>query len=164
MTQTQKLAKVKTPKPPSKAQLSKAEKLFGPIEEKIVEPIIKINSVMDFAVQQLSATISPSEAQATPIIKNTIIKTTFDKIIKNGITRPKDQTICGHIWKTCDQLSIKNTATILNLKQELATEFINDHTLKTQFARWKSFNGIKGRSEKIIVQQVVGEYEGMTTV
>lgn len=66
---------------------------------------------------------------------------------QNGITRPGANTKCGKIWGMCDAISSKTgaPATIAELKAQPAMADINDHTMKTQYARWRAFNNITGR-------------------
>lgn len=70
------------------------------------------------------------------------------KNAQNGITRPGDNTKCGMIWAACDRLTTNNNgepATIADLKMQNDVGHFNNHTLKTQYARWRSYNGVTGR-------------------
>lgn len=89
-----------------------------------------------------------------------------DKIVHNEITRPGAETICGKIWATADRLSKENKtiATIAMMQAAPEMAGIVIATLKTQYARWRKFNDIKGRLPTIAtpaVHQPVGEYEGL---
>lgn len=70
------------------------------------------------------------------------------KQVENGITRPGENTKCGIIWAACDKISAlqNRAAQIGELKLDASVSTYNDHTIKTQFARWRSFNGITGRA------------------
>jgi hypothetical protein len=68
---------------------------------------------------------------------------------KNGLTRPAAGTTTGKIWDLADKLSADNNGTpvaIGTLRQHPDMRQVNDHTLKTQFARWRTYHGIKGRA------------------
>ena len=64
-----------------------------------------------------------------------------------GITRPKSGTICAQVWEACD----KHTATdntpvsIAKLLADKNLAQVNNATLRTQYARWRAFNGIVGK-------------------
>ncbi len=76
-----------------------------------------------------------------------VVKHPKAKDAKNGITRPGVNTTCGLIWKTADDLSGANkvVASIAMLKMSPILERVNDHTLKTQYARWRAYHGHTGR-------------------
>lgn len=66
---------------------------------------------------------------------------------QNGITRPRPDTACGNAWALMDQLSAKlaQPVPISILLQAAEQKGLNYDTVKTQYARWKKFNGIEGR-------------------
>jgi hypothetical protein len=68
------------------------------------------------------------------------------KVQQNDITRPAAGTLCGLIWATCDELTATHgsPAQIAQLKASESVKQVNDHTVKTQYARWRKFNGIVG--------------------
>lgn len=107
------------------------------------------------------------ELQAKFNIPATVVKAVkSDKIVHNEITRPGVETTCGKIWATADRISkeAKTIATIAMLKASPDMLAVNEATLKTQYARWRKFNDIKGRLPTLaapVVHQPVGEYEGM---
>lgn len=70
-----------------------------------------------------------------------------DKVAQNGITRPAATSLCGKIWATADAISeeMRGVCTISQLKNHAEIVGTNDHTIKTQYARWRAFNGISGR-------------------
>ena len=88
-----------------------------------------------------------------------------DKIVKNNITRPATATLCGKIWSAADEISAHQhgiPAAVAAVKLHPNCLGINSHTLKTQYARWRQFNSIKGKLPKVqAVHQVAGEYDGM---
>lgn len=66
---------------------------------------------------------------------------------QNGITRPRPNTACGNAWALMDELSAKlsQPAPISIVLQGAEQRGLNYDTVKTQYARWKKFNGIEGR-------------------
>lgn len=87
-----------------------------------------------------------------------------DKLQQHGVTRPAENTTCGKIWATADAISHQThgVAAIAALKEHPAMKDVNDATLKTQYARWRQFNGITGRLPKLhAVHQQQGEYPGI---
>lgn len=143
-------------------------------------------SAMDFAVQQLSAPKAPEFAapklaapkpaldefnkrlaelkQEFNIPQNVKIAGAqrISKTQQNGITRPNATSLCGQIWQICDELTrdCGEIATVKMLKQQPELQDVNDHTIKTQYARWRKFNGITGRISNL----AVGEYDGLTPI
>lgn len=82
----------------------------------------------------------------------------------NGITRPAEGTETGKVWATADRISASQNghpAAIAQLKADPVLHGINEHTLKTQYARWRHFNGIKGRMVIVKAVQAEGHYEGV---
>lgn len=150
-------------------------------EQKVADAIankaVKADA-MSFAVQQLTtpsaqtppAALSQYQADLAALqAKHGVVATTkivkapkVDKLQQNGITRPADHTTCGIIWKAADEIShaIHGICPIALLKQDASVADINEHTIKTQYARWRAYNGIHGRQPTIpAVHQVVGEYD-----
>lgn len=82
----------------------------------------------------------------------------------NGITRPAAGTETGKVWDTADAISASQAghpAQIAQMKAHPAMKGMNDHTLKTQYARWRSYNGVKGRLQTIKPVVAEGTYEGV---
>jgi hypothetical protein len=72
------------------------------------------------------------------------------RIVQNGITRPADGTLCGLIWLAADHHTTPTSpAQIAQLKADVALKDVNDHTIKTQYARWRQFNGVTGRLQNV---------------
>lgn len=116
----------------------------------------------DFRVAQaelaakMGITLEAAAPAATPAKVN--------KLQRNGITRPAAGTTTGKVWACADAISAGQAgvpASIAQLKASVHMKDMNDHTLKTQYARWRAYNGIKGR--QVIVKPVAqeGAYEGM---
>lgn len=63
---------------------------------------------------------------------------------QNGLKRPSKGSTCALIWDTCDRISAEG-ATCTSAQLFAACNGLNDCTLRTQYARWRAFNGITGR-------------------
>lgn len=90
-----------------------------------------------------------------------------DKTMQNGVVRPGADTLCGKIWATADAISLTThtICAVAALKEHKDMVDINLHTIKTQYAKWRAFNGVKGRLQKLhAVHQVEGEYDGMKPI
>ena len=73
---------------------------------------------------------------------------------QNGIRRPKPGSVTGNLWEIFDSISEKNNApaTIAESLETARNRKINDATTRTQYARWRSFNGISGRLTPAVVK------------
>lgn len=69
---------------------------------------------------------------------------------QNGVTRPRPEGACGRVWALADTISarIGQPVPISMLLKETAAAGLNDATTKTQYARWKTFNGVFGQVAK----------------
>jgi membrane protein involved in colicin uptake len=68
---------------------------------------------------------------------------------KNGIRRPKPDTLCGKAWGIFDSVSQKNGAPAsIGESMELAkADGLNEANVRAEYARWRKFHGITGRIE-----------------
>lgn len=68
---------------------------------------------------------------------------------KNGIRRPKAGTITGKLWDLFDNLSRETglPATIGDSMKK--AEGTAEATIRTQYARWRKFNGVSGRAAPV---------------
>lgn len=66
---------------------------------------------------------------------------------QNGVRRPQPETSCGRAWALMDQISatLGQPAPISYVLNLAARHGLNEDTVKTQYARWKKFNGVTGR-------------------
>lgn len=66
---------------------------------------------------------------------------------QNDVTRPKSGTQCGKLWDIFDGLSAEaGSPTAIAKSLELArAQGYNDSTTRTQYARWRKYNGVSGR-------------------
>lgn len=146
----------------TKGQLAKANLASEPLQvegEAAIEQTPVKRNAMDFAVQQLSAPVAPTDPKRKEFeaamnklsaefgvpVKAVEAKIAKVKVQQNKITRPAANTKCGLIFEAADRITAEtgSPATIQAVK--LACTGINDHTIKTQYARWRQYNGISGR-------------------
>lgn len=112
------------------------------------EPTAEQQKMLDFqkAVEALANSMgvqAPSFAQPAKSARATLPK-------QNGITRPASGSTTGIIWDVADEISAAqegNPAAIAQLRADPRIKQINENTLKTQYARWRAYHGIKGRVE-----------------
>lgn len=66
---------------------------------------------------------------------------------QNGVRRPKTGTETGKVWDLADNLSAQfgQPTPIANLLEVGQAQGLNDSTIRTQYARWRTFHGIAGR-------------------
>jgi hypothetical protein len=78
---------------------------------------------------------------------------------QNGITRPKPETKCARIWQLADEISteLKQPTPISYLEKRAKEEGFNEATIRTQYARWKTFNGVFGPVAKPAVAPAATE-------
>ena len=74
------------------------------------------------------------------------------RLSQNGITMPKEGTICGAVWAHLDNISREKQApaTIAEGVDAATTHGIDLGTMRTQYGRWRKFYGIapQGRAPK----------------
>lgn len=73
---------------------------------------------------------------------------------QHGITRPAAETKCGKIFSAADKITAESNRPATISEVRVACHGINDHTIKTQYARWRAFNGVTGR---IVPETVAAE-------
>ena len=64
---------------------------------------------------------------------------------QNGLKRPSKGSTCCIIWDTCDRITTEKDSTCTSAELFNALQGYNECTLRTQYARWRQFNGITGR-------------------
>lgn len=79
------------------------------------------------------------------------------KVVKqpqqHGVTRPRADGACGRVWAIADAMSAhkKGPVSISELVVQTQAAGLNDATTRTQYARWKTFNGVFGPVAKPVV-------------
>lgn len=60
---------------------------------------------------------------------------------QNGIRMPKHGTLCRKIWNQCDLMHKNGSLSFASINAWGNAEGINMYTIRTQFQRWRGFNG-----------------------
>lgn len=76
-----------------------------------------------------------------------VAKTVNQMPEQNGIRRPKPETLCGKAWGVMDSESAKigqpvSIAAVLAVTSPMG---LVDGNVKSEYARWRKFNGVTGR-------------------
>lgn len=81
---------------------------------------------------------------------------------RNGITRPGADTRTGKVWACADSITIANhrSATIAELKAHPDLRVVNVNTIKTQYARWRQYNGVQGRQSATMPARKIMSHDG----
>ncbi len=66
---------------------------------------------------------------------------------QNGVRRPKPEGLCGRAWALADKLSadLGSPVPVATLLTAAVPEGLNEGNVKTEYARWRKFNGVTGR-------------------
>lgn len=64
---------------------------------------------------------------------------------QNGLKRPSTGSTCEIIWRKCDTITAEKGTACTSGELFAALPGLNECTLRTQYARWRQFNGITGR-------------------
>lgn len=69
---------------------------------------------------------------------------------QNGVRRPKPEGLCGRAWAIMDRLTASTgaTAKIADVLKDAETEGLNKSNVQAEYARWRKFHGITGRTVK----------------
>lgn len=64
---------------------------------------------------------------------------------QNGLKRPSAGSTCALIWSACDRITAEKGSTCTSGELFAACNGLNECTLRTQYARWRQYNGVTGR-------------------
>lgn|GEM_PF-1415779 len=69
---------------------------------------------------------------------------------QNGVRRPKSQSLCGQAWAIFDQISESQgePAAFAEALEEARAQGLNEGNVRTEFYRWRRFNGFKDRAPR----------------
>lgn len=87
------------------------------------------------------------QAKADKVAAKEAAKSAAKQPAQNGVTRPKDATVCGKAWSIFDKLSEQTGKPALIGDAIKAGADIAEATVRTQYARWRKYHGITGRLE-----------------
>ena len=93
---------------------------------------------------QLTPTPQPDTAAKPAPAAKSIQK---DREEYNGVKRPSVGTICAQVWDIASAMAkeLGRTPTLSEVTKACMSTNINQFTARTQYARWRVFNGITGR-------------------
>lgn len=141
---------------------------------------------MQFAVQQLTTPAAPTEPPKAPPevveqfneelkklqekfgvrIAPAVQPKQSERLKSHGITRPGPGTETGKIWQVADEITSSQhgvPATIVAVRTNRMLIGVNDNTIKTQYARWRKYNGVTGRIPTVQPDpQPEGQDEGLS--
>lgn len=126
----------------AKAKAAKAEAALA-------AKALKEAAVAAAKAEKDAAAVAKAEAKAKAAAEKAATGVTKEKVVmpsQHGITRPKPGTKTAEVWAIADRLSsVKMAAVAISeLSPECAAAGLNDATTRTQYARWKQFNGVFG--------------------
>lgn len=74
-----------------------------------------------------------------------------ERVSQNGVTRPKAGGLCAAVWDIADKLSAKlggAPVPIADLLTVCEGKGLNLSNARSEYARWRKFNGHVGRAKK----------------
>lgn len=121
-------------------------------EEAPAAPAPSPNAFSAFAMAQLTAPSNNVQAAEPAKDKrqqaaSTGVKIEKNRETRNNVTRPSAGTTCATVWDLCGEMTASKGSTVAlsELVEEAIKRQINQFTARTQYARWRAFNGIKDR-------------------
>jgi len=139
------------------------------------------STVIGFALQQLTTPVVVEKVAPTPEelaayqVEMAALAARFPNVVaakpakiprapkdeKNGITHPAAGTKCALVWQVADENTTSTTpAAIAQLKADVRLYSMNEHTIKTQYARWRQYHGVTGRVTVSKASTVVMTHDG----
>jgi len=118
---------------------TKAQKAAKSADDKAGKAVTKAEAAAKTEAEKLAK--AQEAAAAKPAVEK--------QPTQNDITRPKADSMTGKAWAIFDQISATNKApaSIGEALPQATAAGINEATTRTQYARWRKFNGVSGRVE-----------------
>lgn len=103
--------------------------------------------------KKAAAKVAKAEAKAKAKADAKVAKEAAKQPKQNDVRRPKPNTTTGKVWAVFDELSSKtgSPATIGDSLKQLANS-VPEATVRTQYARWRKFHGIVGRTAPVAAE------------
>lgn len=129
------------------AEAAKAAKDAAKQVEKAAKEAAKAQAKAEKDALKETAKLLKAEAKAAKAAEAAGKKVKVSQPQQNGVTRPKAEGACGKVWAIADSISqrIGEPVSIAMLQKETSQAGLNDATTRTQYARWKQYNGVIGR-------------------
>lgn len=140
----------KLPEPPAEVivQMEQTEPEAANSDEEELEEVAPQNgSLMSSLISNMMNPETIPQAPAAPKKEAEKTGKTIEpnRAEQNGLKRPSKGSTCAIIWDTCDRITSEKGSTCTSAELFNALQGYNDCTLRTQYARWRQFNGITGR-------------------
>lgn len=140
----------KLPEPPAEVvvQMEQTEPEAANSDEEELEEVAPQNgSLMSSLIGNMMNPETIPQAPAAPKKEAEKTGKTIEpnRAEQNGLKRPSKGSTCAIIWDTCDRITSEKGSTCTSAELFNALQGYNDCTLRTQYARWRQFNGITGR-------------------
>ena len=140
----------KLPEPPAEVvvQMDQTEPEAANSDEEELEEVAPQNgSLMSSLIGNMMNPETIPQAPAAPKKEAEKTGKTIEpnRAEQNGLKRPSKGSTCAIIWDTCDRITSEKGSTCTSAELFNALQGYNDCTLRTQYARWRQFNGITGR-------------------
>lgn len=137
----------------------KAKKDAAAAEAKIAKDAAAAEAKAKKDAEKAAAAEAKAKAAADKAAQAGEAKVKVVQPSNNGVTRPKDDSKTGLVWKIADELSKakQGPVAISELAPECAKAGLNDATTRTQYARWKIYNNVFGQVAKAPAPAPVAE-------
>ena len=119
-------------------------------EDPTDEEIAESNAPSSLLAGLVSQITDPVVAPSAPVAPKTTPEKTgktieANRVEQNGLKRPSTGSTCALIWAACDRITSEKGSTCTSGELFAACNGLNECTLRTQYARWRQFNGVTGR-------------------
>ncbi len=98
------------------------------------------------AAKKAAAKQAKADAKAAAKVAAKAAKEAAKQPKQNDVRRPKPNTTTGKVWAIFDDLSAKSGSPALIGDSLKAATGVPEATVRTQYARWRKFHGIVGRT------------------
>jgi hypothetical protein len=109
-------------------------KSFHDFDDFPIKRVLSADGVTYVVVKMSNTAILADEIKDIPKVYHTVVK-------QNNVKRPKADSLCGRAWALYDQ-TLTGKTTITAAMELLKQGGMNPSTVRTQFAHWRTFNGI----------------------
>lgn len=139
-------ARAKAEAAEKKAAAKKAE-ADAKLEAKEKDRIEKARLKDEAKAQAKAEREAKAQAKADAAAEKKALKEANRMPEQNGVRRPKPDGLCGRAWALADKLSAElgQPTPIANLLEAARAEGLSEGNVKTEYARWRKFNGVTGR-------------------
>ena len=132
----------------AKAKAEKVAKAAAEKAEAKAKKEAETKAKADAKVAEKAKKEAEAKAKADAKAAATAAKESTKMPEQNGVRRPKPGGSCAKVWDLADQLSksLGSPVPIASLSAAATAAAINESTIRTQYALWRKFYGITGRT------------------